>query len=700
MGITTDDIVIKASQMLNDDDDGGGYMTSALIVDGAINNLFKDISRLDRAYGRVSLRKFYMHVNTADTSTYSGAHIILSKQADDPNIIVTLFTTKSDSDHRSDAIDRLESYVTLGPSFAGWLFGDHPEGARSLSVFCSVTTEPPEVNDVLCLFNNKDTSTEESQYVRVTDVEVTTGTFTVSSSTFTRKIVTLTISDPLEYTFAGKEIHNNDNTASSIYTTNVSDAAEYFGTMLPTQDIASGDNVIMVDDIYAQLVPTSQTESNLADQTPGEATPISKSGETTTLTVSTFSGTTLYLSTGIFPGSLTLTLGGVEYVDQGDGVLMQSSNQAGTIDYATGTITFLSAKSSVSGTAVFDPGVGLTIVAQTLAIQVPESGQGYSYIGNCWPLPVAGTVTVDYMVDGTWYRLVDDGKGFLNPLIAGTGTGTVNYLTGTVAITCAAIPDSASLILLRWGLGIEVIQLAGNVEIDVDPIKVALEEYPVAPGSIVITWPIGVDETATATDDGNGNIIGDATGTVVYGKGDLEFTPTKIPVADSDISVSYDRYSEVVETASSTTFTLANAPKPGTLSLSVTCTVGGISHTYVMGDDGEGNLYAKGFTQVLSQCRSCETDSSVYAAKSSNGALGDSGNSSSESYVTNDTEKTVTIVAGGITGTIDYVTAVVVLDLTSAVSYTYTITNYAESSTKATGDSVSTDFNDISLSIG
>jgi hypothetical protein len=696
MGITTDDIKIRQSQNLSDDDDGGGYMTSIEVVDGSINNIFDDISRLDRTYGRVSLRKFFMHVDTDDTNTYYGAHMILSKQAADENIIVTLFTTDSDSDVRTAAVDRLESYVTLGPAYGGWLYGDHPAGSKTLSLFTTTTAEAPEIDDVWCLFNNYGDSDETYQYVRITAVESSTGTFTVSNTTFTRNLLTLTISDALEEKFYGNSMHNSDSTSTNVYTSTVSDAAEYYGVMTPTDDISSGDTTIMVDDIYAQLVPTSQTETSLTDQTPGEAEPVQQSGDTETFTVTSFSGTTLYLPCGICSGTLTLTIAGVEYTDNGDGVLMQSSNQAGTINYSTGLVTFTSSKSG-SGTAVYDPGVGLSLVGNTLSIPVPTTGAGYTYIGSLWPLPEAGTITVDYMVDGTWYRLSDDGIGVLDPTISGTGVGTVNYTTGTLSLTCASIPDSDSAILIRWGVATEIIQLAGDVEIDIDPLEITLSEFPVDPGSVTISWTTGVGDTATATDNGNGYITGDATGTIIYGTGELIFTPTEIPVSGSEIDIDYSKYAAVVETKSATVFTLESAPKPGTLALSVTCSVGyGYSHTYTMKDDGNGNLSADGFSQAISQARACTSDSSDYADHTTSGS--DTASSSTDSYSSTGSESTVTLVAGGISGTVDYVTGDVVIDLTGATATLYTISN-STTSKENSDKSTSTTKYSVSVSI-
>ena len=63
MTIATTDIKLRTPERLTDLADGGGRQTSGTIVDGQLNNLFQDTSRLDRVTGRVSLRKGYMHVD-------------------------------------------------------------------------------------------------------------------------------------------------------------------------------------------------------------------------------------------------------------------------------------------------------------------------------------------------------------------------------------------------------------------------------------------------------------------------------------------------------------------------------------------------------------------------------------------------------------------------------------------------------------
>ncbi len=690
MAIRTEDIKIKASQLLTEDADAGGYMTATEIVDGAVNNLFPDISRLDRTYGRVSLRKFYLHVDTPTTDIYYGSHVIITEQAKDPNISVALFTTGSDSDRRVDAVDRLESYVTLGPRFVGWMWSDQPQGARQLLLFAPVDAPAPEVNDVLCLFNDRGQSNEFKQFVRITGVSAEIQSFSVGS----RKIITLEIGDPLARTFVGMEIHNNDQIATNVYTTTISDAASYYGVMTPSREMSQNDTVINVEDIYTQLVPTSQSEDALTDQSIADNGPITASGPEITTAIASFSGSQLYLPGAIVPGSLSIERSSQTFTEQGDGILLSGSNPVGSVDYAEGKITFEPALAPYVLSVTRTPGVAMSLMPKTILYPVPTSGHGYTYVGILWPLPSPGTVAVDYLVDGNWYRLRDNGRGDLVPDIPGTGTGHINYATGHLDLTCAAIPDAETAILMHWGNPVEIVKMAGEIAIDVDPVHLELPESPVAPGTIQISWPTGVSTTATATDDGQGNITGDATGWIVYGKGELHFTPTSIPVAGGEYDIGYEQYPEQTETVSGVSFTLANAPKQGSLQLDVSCSIGGRDHIYRMRDDGQGNMSAEGFEDILSQCRASLQDSSAYSNKTgSSGGPGGStgGTTGSDTYALDEQENTVTLAAGGITGTVDYVTGAVLLDLSTATSTTYTISARA-SKAKAEQGSTSSDW--------
>lgn len=678
MPIRTEDVKIRASQRLTDYDDGGGYMTNKEIVDGNINNLFTDISRLDRTLGRVSLRKFFLHVDTDDTEMYSGAHLVISELAKDPLVNVALFATEAPGDTRVGARNRLESYVTLGPRFNGWLWGDQPAGSRALLVFAPTSAEVPEVGAVLCLFNNRGTASEYRQYVRVTKATAKDQDTSVSGRAGKRRTMTIEISDPLEATFAGSEMSLDDNLPTSIYNTIVSDAAKYYGVMLPRADIASGDVNINVESIYTQLVPTSQAETPMLGLTPGETGPIKQSGPLRTLSYTSRTWTTLNTGQAFVPGSLQLTIGSTPYTDPGNGALMQGSNQVGTIDYSAGGISF--AASVVGAVSLsYVPGAAMSLVPSTMMILVQASNRGYNYVAILWPPPAPGTVTADYMAEGKWYRLRDDGRGFLMPDIPDTGTGKIEYAAGQVAITTAALPDVDIPIILRWGNPVEIVQMAGVVDIDIEPVRHTLAGAPVEPGSLSISWPVGLSETATATDDGHGNITGAATGWINYGNGEIEFTPIRLPLSGSDYAINHRRYATQTHTASGAVFTLPGASiAPGSLSLDVTIPIGGWSHTYALRDNGSGAMSAPGFSATLSQARASLKDSSQFSTstpQSSGYGIYSGGSEIGEEYAQDSKEETVTLIAGGISASVDYVTGQVVFDLATATAVKDTISS-------------------------
>ena len=67
MPIETKDLVLYESERSTDNDDGGGKYNGQIIIDGQSNNLFDDVSELDRTMGDVSMRKIFPAVTTNDT---------------------------------------------------------------------------------------------------------------------------------------------------------------------------------------------------------------------------------------------------------------------------------------------------------------------------------------------------------------------------------------------------------------------------------------------------------------------------------------------------------------------------------------------------------------------------------------------------------------------------------------------------------
>ena len=79
MAIREQDIVILESAIMRDVPEGGGGPSGNVVVDGASNNVFQDISETDRALGNVSIRKLHVGVRTDDTETLMGLHLTSEK---------------------------------------------------------------------------------------------------------------------------------------------------------------------------------------------------------------------------------------------------------------------------------------------------------------------------------------------------------------------------------------------------------------------------------------------------------------------------------------------------------------------------------------------------------------------------------------------------------------------------------------------
>jgi hypothetical protein len=254
----------------------------------------------------------------------------------------------------------------------------------------------------------------------------------------------------------------------------------------------------------------------------------------------------LFFGTGIAYGSLTITAGGNTYTDDGGGILKQGSAEVGEVDYGTGTITFTNIPTNYtsSGTMVATIGCPVTRIRNSIMTQVDVNNRGYNFVKILNPPPTRGTLIVDYMAQGEWYRLRDNGNGELIPDVDGTGTGTINYATGSCIITCAALPDVGSGIMYAWGNPLEVKNISGDVTINIAEVQHTLAEKPVQPVSLTISWESG-GSVVTTTDNGSGVISGSATGTIDYASAEIIFKPALLPSAGTEFTYDYSKYTKI-----------------------------------------------------------------------------------------------------------------------------------------------------------
>lgn len=583
MAITPQDVKLYESQRLTDEDDGGGLATGNVIIDGQVNNLFPDISRLDRTIGDVALRKAFIGIDTANADVYLGAHAIITKKPADPRVSALLFKTSTPGDERVAAQSQIESYVVRGAQANWFLLGNQYVGQRILIGFQEETQAVPEVGDVYELWQGANT-----QFVRITDIEHTDEIFAYDRngavSYLPRRKLTMGISSPLENTYTGGTPSPGGTTdnSTSVNTTEVADAARYYGAAELATAGAPGDYTITVDSVYSNLVPSAQSESVFADQPGAYRRPMLPAAglprsEYTNAVPYIDHTLTFYTYRPIQPGTLTLTLTGQgsSYTDDGKGNLIHAGGadqHYGTVDYTNGIV--YATRDNVSGNAAMDvaytPAGPLIGQAESGSIDIELQNRSFSYTLNlAASKPRPGTLIISYLALGKWQTLEDSGNGELT----GNGTGSINFATGTVVITLPAMPDAGSALVYGY-----IANVANEITTPTGTVAVAPQhrlqlEAGVKPGTLTLTWTAGTAKTAT--DNGAGQITGDATGQIVYSSGEVLITPAAIIDNNTVITADYDAGSPTLESFNSgviandsASFTIAGAPvRPGSVSI-------------------------------------------------------------------------------------------------------------------------------------
>ena len=559
MTINVDDVKLLKSQRLTDEDDGGGRATGEAVVDGEINNLFPDISRLDRTLGRIALRKVFAGVLTENADPYLGAHSIVTKAPADPRVAVLLFNSNSQTDERDDARSVIEGYVVPSTVAQFELLGDQFAGQRAITGIQRQEARVPEVGDVFQLVAGA-----SSQYVRVQALEATLEEFIYDYGNgnfvnFTRRRLAITISAPLLVKFPGgqavpagttsKNLSGDDK--ARVLATQVADSARYYGISPLAQAITAGDLSLNVASVYSQLVPSAVKESALVNQIGGPRkrfiVPASPDSRTITLSFAQVVAgqSRSFITHGAALGSLSLSINGGIYADEGQGELTWRSGTNSftriTIDYETGEINAYRA-STYTGTAslTYQPAAAVTGQSITGEVEITLASRGFAYTLNLADAkPRPGTLSVSFMALGKWYELQDLGNGELS----GEGSGTVDFATGAVSISLNALPDVDTSLIYSF-VGQDDVNLqthVGSGDVPIIRIDHQLPFDGVNAGSLVATVMQG-GVSQTLTDNGDGTLSGDAgTGTIAYASGRVTLVLNSTPDQGSAIEFDFNQ---------------------------------------------------------------------------------------------------------------------------------------------------------------
>lgn len=537
--LTQQDLRIYPTEDLTDSDNGGGLMTRDPLT-GADNELFNPVSDQDRTIGRFNARSVHAAVRVPSRAKLGGAHVIISKPAKAANVSHLLYRGVRYGERRKDIIKRIAAYAVYTIESKMTLLSTQSLGSRIVQAYQRTDEALPLVGDVYCLRQTKKGYPTEEQYIQVIRVSSENRTFTTpDGKDFVRTVVKMETSTALTADFIGADYPSitHADPPCLLMETHISDSASYYGVKPLVETIRANTQTIRVPSIMEKLVPTSQIETPLIDYTAAGQRQLifdAARGESVLTAYNAINDSTvLHAGNAITPGSLRLTVEGITISDRG-GTLYRGDTAVGTVDYARGELRFSETLSSGGvWTLYFRPAAELLQVADTASIPVLINNRSYNYVLTILPVPAPGSLQVSYRAQGRWYDLRDDGSGALRGGSAGHGSGSLNYRTGSVSITCGEMPDVGSEVLFSWGT-----QATVHNRADSQPAASMLiaTEAGLAPNTVKLSW---TDNGAkTAQDDGQGNITGAWTGTVDYRSGDI--TLSSYPGGEQRLDVKVD----------------------------------------------------------------------------------------------------------------------------------------------------------------
>lgn len=439
--INQSDLQFFPSERLDDTDEGGGQPLGTP-VQGKANEIFAPISSIARVNGDFDNLLMYGGVRRADKEPLYGAFVAITKPPADRNVSYLLFGGEF-GELRKDGIKRIENYSTSTIESAMTLLSNPARGSKIIQAYQRVGEKLPQAGDVYCLRQDKNGYADLTQYVQIVKVEATERTFTDEQGDFVRVVVKMEITQPINHDFIGVDypMRRYADAPTKVRETHVADAGQYFGIKPIVQAVKAGSSSVKVASITEKIVPTATVETVIADQRAVNLAPVIKPTATPITLGMNITNTTVHLPP-VSPHTLTTPNG---ITDQ-NGKLIKDAQPIGTIDYATGELRFETATPFVNPT--FAPALVHTPFIDTYRIDIDLKNRSYNHVIT---LPNVGSLTVSYMAQGKWYELKDNGSGVLVGASKEHGTGTVNYRTGTVTLTCGLMPDVGSAIIFGAG---------------------------------------------------------------------------------------------------------------------------------------------------------------------------------------------------------------------------------------------------------
>jgi len=536
---------------LADHDLSAGPMIRAKIVPGQPGNWFGKVSRGARAAGDVSVREAFVANETPDNSAMDNVGVIISATPAAEGVDVVLFRVPGkDWAYRSEAVAFIEGYTQAGQEMDWRIFGSHLEGFRTLRLWGLPSSPLPGIGDTVFV-SDETPGVDSSQALRISGLSFATAIYGEGAENSVEYInLLLELSAPLEADINGTSVPGLSlpTTLEKVRAGQVSDNSQYFGASALTLPVAVDDLDVVVDSVFAPIVPASQSSSAITDApalprttrrvTSGdgyEFTDPAGPAHTDSLAITGANRQTTYsLSLVRLPaaGSFVLkyqSLGRwVTLRDNGDGTFgTPGQGGSGVVSAATGSVTAnLDRAPDLDSYLVWSWGSYEQFARIDDALLPPAVIDRVLLPGS-----EPGSLLASWTEGGQAKSLADDGAGNLT----GDATGKYYYGSGRLVAQTATLPDGP----INWSAvdGATVVDLdaIGLVTVTAGRVLFTVaQSLPIAPGAASVEmmvahrFPDGAENISWGNpfvtpfrDDGAGNMIGyyGANGTVDYATG-------------------------------------------------------------------------------------------------------------------------------------------------------------------------------------
>jgi len=513
MPLLAGDIRFAQSVNMADVPEGGGPPSAKLLTSGKSNEIFPDTSEESRTVGRTEVYQIHSMLRNNDRDVLYSGNVILAKVPDDPHVSITLLSLKNPFATRADIARRIESGMSAGVEFNGYLLEDHFATSRSIAIMQRPGSAPPAVGKTYILVWHEGQSDEKRQRVRIKNVETETRIFYVqhnnSMTEVNAQVNTCELFDGLLYDFKGSPPDYGYRRATTQYgsvirETVYSDSGMFYSASHLTKATAITDVWLEVGSVYTQIVPNNRTETVSVDQRPTaqksitlqtapRVVEVGVTPHTQRIKISeTNSGFNYVFQCASPPAAGTVH---IDYWSMGQRYNITDNGQGGLSGAGGGQVSYLTGIINVTLAALPDIGSCVNLYfgehssytdRKNQAVQLPSPAYFFQLELQNGERVVPNSLTITWMSGGQLRSASSSGKGIS---LEGDGRGLFDQFTGFVRFVPYHMPDAGAQLQIAYQTDTLVTQIITNAPTpDAGGFVVLnLDEQPV-PGSVVVEW--------------------------------------------------------------------------------------------------------------------------------------------------------------------------------------------------------------------